>query len=119
MPTNSSTPTTKINGVSLTISKIRKDQITKLREDVIFWNKNVIEIEKQILNLAISNKNSKNTLIKLADSSEFKANKAYIYYHIWLYTGDNEYKNLASSIFTTHHKKKPKYRFTYFTNKLK
>ena len=82
------------------------------------YNKQRIEIEKQILNLAISNENSKNTLIKLADSSEFKANKAYIYYHIWLYTGDNEYKNLASSIFTTLHKKKPKYRFTYFTNKL-
>ena len=61
----------------------------------------------------------KQNLISIADSSSYKANKAYIYYHIWLYMLDDEYKNLAYSIFTNLYKKKPKYRFVYFTNKLK
>ncbi len=84
------------------------------------YNKERIDIEKQILNLAISkNKKIKHNLISIADSSKYKANKAYIYYHIWLYMSDEEYKTLAYSIFTNLYKKKPKYRFIYFTNKLK
>ena len=84
------------------------------------YNKERIEIEKQILHLAIKkDKKIKQNLISIADSSSYKANKAYIYYHIWLYMLDDEYKNLAFSIFMNLYKKKPKYRFVYFTNKLK
>ena len=98
-----------------TINELEKN--LKIMTD---YNKERIEIEKQILNLSINKDNkSKDKLIKTADSSTFKANKGYIYFHIWLYTSDEEYKNLSLSIFNKLYKKKPKYRFVYFTNKLK
>ena len=78
--------------------------------------KDSLNIEKSIINF-IKTKDAKE-LLEIANTTKLEANKAYIYYNIWQYSNDDNYKEKSLKIFNNLYKEKPKYRFKHFIKEL-
>jgi len=95
------------------------DSLEKNIENMTKASKERIYIEKYT-NILAQNINdiNINKLIEMAEKTPYDTNKGYIYYNLWFYSKNEDYRKISISVFKELFKIKPKHRFKYFINKL-